>query len=117
MDFKAAPFRSSLVAYDQQAESLLAAHRAADPAAIDLFHRKHPRFLDDKIRWRPKFIPLQKSATPPFRSTMPASQSPAATTSLTGPRSPPMSPLSQSKAASSNSNPLSKPWSMATSLR
>jgi ankyrin repeat protein len=56
MDFKAVPFRSSLVAYEQQAERLLAAHRAADPAAIDLFHRKHPRFLDDKIKWRPKFI-------------------------------------------------------------
>jgi hypothetical protein len=60
MDFKAAHFRSSLVAYEQQAESLLAAHRAADPAAIDLFHRKHPRFLDDKIRWRPKFIPASE---------------------------------------------------------
>jgi hypothetical protein len=60
MDFKAAHFRSSLVAYEQQAESLLAAHRAADPAAIDLFHRNHPRFLDDKIRWRPKFIPASE---------------------------------------------------------
>src|SRR5438445_11370993 len=57
MDFKAVPFRSSLVAHEQQAESLLAAHRAADPVAIDLFHRKHPRFLDEKIKWRPKFIP------------------------------------------------------------
>src|SRR6266436_3554462 len=56
MDFKAVPFRSSLVAHEQQAESLLAAHRAADPAAIDLFHRKHPRFLDDKIKWLPKSI-------------------------------------------------------------
>jgi ankyrin repeat protein len=60
MDFKAVPFRSSLVAYEQQAERLLAAHRAADPAAIDLFHRKHPRFLDDKIKWRPKFIPASE---------------------------------------------------------
>jgi ankyrin repeat protein len=30
--------------------------RAADPTAIDLFHRKHPGFLDEKIKWRPKFI-------------------------------------------------------------
>src|SRR6202047_2092296 len=60
MDLKPAPFRSPLFAYEQQAESLLAAHRAADPAAIDLFHRKHPRFLDDKIRWRPKFIPASE---------------------------------------------------------
>jgi len=36
---------------------LFAGHRAADPAAINLFHRKHPRFLDEKIKWRPKFIP------------------------------------------------------------
>jgi hypothetical protein len=57
MDLKPVPFRSSLSAYERQAESLLAGHRAADPAAIDLFHRKHPRFLDETITWRPKFIP------------------------------------------------------------
>ncbi len=56
MDLKPAPFRSPLSAYEQQAQSLLAGHRSADPAAIDLFHRKHPRFLDEKIKWRPKFI-------------------------------------------------------------
>jgi len=57
MNLKALPLRSPLAAYEQQAESLLAGHRAADPAAIDLLHRKHPRFLDEKIKWRPKFIP------------------------------------------------------------
>jgi len=56
MDLKPVPFRSALSAYEQQAEVLLAGHRAADPAAIDLFHRRHPRFLDEKIKWRPKFI-------------------------------------------------------------
>ena len=56
MDLKAVPFRSPLSAYAQQAENLLAGHHAADPAAIDVFHRKHPRFLDEKIKWRPKFI-------------------------------------------------------------
>ncbi len=35
---------------------MLDAHRAADPAAVDFFHRHHPRFLDDKIKWLPKFI-------------------------------------------------------------
>jgi ankyrin repeat protein len=49
-------FRSPLAAYERQAADLLAGHRAADPDAIDLFHRKHPRFLDEKITWRPKFI-------------------------------------------------------------
>ena len=57
MEVKALPFRSPLAAYEQQAESLLAGHHAADPTALDLFHRKHPRFLDEKIKWRPKFIP------------------------------------------------------------
>ncbi len=57
MDLKALPFRSPLSAFEQQAEKLLAGHRVADPAAIDLFHRKHPRFLDEKIKWLPKPIP------------------------------------------------------------
>ena len=57
MNLKAVPFRSPLSAYEQQGESLLAGHRAADPAVIDLFHRKHPLFLDENIKWRPKFIP------------------------------------------------------------
>jgi ankyrin repeat protein len=56
MDLSAVPFRSPLSAYERQAEGLLAGHRAADPAAIDLFHRKHPRFLDDKIKWLPRPI-------------------------------------------------------------
>jgi hypothetical protein len=56
MNLDAVPFRSPLSAYEQRAESLLAGHRAADPAAIDLFHRKHPRFLDEKIKWLPKSI-------------------------------------------------------------
>jgi hypothetical protein len=56
MDLTAVPFRSPLSTWEQQAESLLAGHRAADPAAINLFHRKHPRFLDEKIKWLPKSI-------------------------------------------------------------
>jgi hypothetical protein len=57
MNLKPVQFRSPLSAYEQQAENLLAGHRTADSAAIDLFHRNHPRFLDEKIKWRPKFIP------------------------------------------------------------
>src|SRR3954469_4338668 len=56
MDLEPVEFRSPLAAYERQAEQLLAGHRAADAAAIGLFHRRHPRFLDDKIKWRPKFI-------------------------------------------------------------
>ena len=57
MDLKPVAFRSPLTAYEQQAQALLAGHRAADPAVIDLFHHRHPRFLDESIKWRPKFIP------------------------------------------------------------
>jgi ankyrin repeat protein len=57
MRMEPVPFASPLSAYEQQAESLLAAHRAADPAAIDLFHQKHPRFLDEEIKWKPKNLP------------------------------------------------------------
>jgi hypothetical protein len=56
MDLTALPFRSPLSTWEQQAESLLAGHCAADPAAIDLFHRKHLRFLDERIKWLPKSI-------------------------------------------------------------
>ena len=56
MELVQPPFRAPLAAYESQAEILLAAHRAADPLAIDLFHRKHPRFLDEKIKWLPKSV-------------------------------------------------------------
>jgi ankyrin repeat protein len=54
MSFEYLPFRSPLDAYKAQAGELLAGHRSADPRAIQLFHSKHPRFLDEKIRWLPK---------------------------------------------------------------
>jgi ankyrin repeat protein len=57
MDLSPVSFRSPLVAYEDQAESLLIAQRAGDPAALDFLHRNHPRFLDEKIKWLPKAIP------------------------------------------------------------
>ena len=51
------PFRSPLAAYEAQAEALLASHKAHDAEAIALFHRHHPRFLDDVYKWKPKSIP------------------------------------------------------------
>jgi ankyrin repeat protein len=57
MDLPWLAFRSPLSAYEAQAETLLAAHRAADPDAIGVFHRNHPRFLDEKVKWLPKSIP------------------------------------------------------------
>src|SRR5439155_1189944 len=49
MTFSALPFRSSLTAYEQQADDLLAAWRAADPEALRVFREHHPRFLDERI--------------------------------------------------------------------
>ena len=57
MDTLVLPFSAPLTAYQQQAGDLLDAHRAADPRAIQIFHSKHPRFLDDEVLWLPKRIP------------------------------------------------------------
>jgi hypothetical protein len=56
MDLQPLLFLSPLVAYERQATFLLDGHRAGDSAAIDLFHRNHPRFLDEKITWRRMFV-------------------------------------------------------------
>jgi ankyrin repeat protein len=57
MVFEPLPFRARRDQYDQQAADLLAAWRAGDPGAIEIFHTKHPRFLDNRIPWLPKRIP------------------------------------------------------------
>ena len=84
MDLKPLSFASPLLAYEKQAATLLAAHRAADPAAIELFHRRHPRFLDDKIKWLPRTDFDFEIRDAALRSTMPASRSLVATISSTG---------------------------------
>jgi ankyrin repeat protein len=56
MKLEPVPWRSPLSVYAEQAEQLLAGHRRGDKTALDLFHRNHPRFLDEQIKWRPKFI-------------------------------------------------------------
>jgi hypothetical protein len=57
MDLPHLPFRSPLSDYEAQAQTLLAAHRSGDSEAIELIHHKHPRFLDEKVKWLPKSIP------------------------------------------------------------
>lgn len=57
MDLHALPFDSTLEPYEKQAVSLLAAYQADDAKTLDVFHRKHPRFLDSEIRWLPKELP------------------------------------------------------------
>lgn len=60
MELKPLPLSSPRAAYEDQATMLLAAHKAGDPEAIRLFHQRHPRFLDEKIRWKPKSIPASE---------------------------------------------------------
>src|SRR5579863_9417553 len=57
MGLKQLPFRAALEQYEAQAEELLEGHKAGDPQAIKIFHEKHPRFLDAKIRWLPRNLP------------------------------------------------------------
>ena len=108
MDLEPVPFRSSLAAYERQAQSLIAAHGAADPAAIDLFHRKHPRFLDETFKWRPKFIDDSEIRDADLSIDTRASRSPATTISWTGPRSQPTSRRSHGTGRRSRSNPPSR---------
>lgn len=54
MDITSLPFRASLGEYQKQAEQLLEAWSAGDPAAIQIVRHRHPRFLDPHIPWLPK---------------------------------------------------------------
>lgn len=56
MTFEPLPFRARPDQYDKQAAELLAAWRAGDAGAVEIFHTKHSRFLDDQIPWLPKRI-------------------------------------------------------------
>ena len=57
MQFVHLHFDADLQDYLSQARQLLAGHQSASPAAIELLHRHHPRFLDPKIPWLPLPIP------------------------------------------------------------
>jgi hypothetical protein len=46
-------FRASLAEYEKQAGELWAGHQAAEPWALGIIHQKHPRFLDQEVRWLP----------------------------------------------------------------
>lgn len=60
------PFAAPLAEYERQAGDLLAAWAAGDPAAIELIHRRHPRFLNAEIPWLPLDIPDSEIAAAPF---------------------------------------------------
>jgi len=66
MEPRPLPCLAELWAYEQQAEELLAAHRSADPPALALIHRCHPRFLDEKVPWLPRRLTAEAIAAVPF---------------------------------------------------
>lgn len=43
-----------LAAYADQADALLAGWRGGETWALDIFHHRHPRFLDENVPWLPK---------------------------------------------------------------
>lgn len=45
---------SPLSDYEAQADLLLAAWKTGEPWALDLFHERHPRFLDEQVKWLKK---------------------------------------------------------------
>jgi hypothetical protein len=54
MRFTPLPFRAPLAAYERQADDLLRAWNQHDRDAVEIVRRKHPRFLDETIKWLPK---------------------------------------------------------------
>jgi ankyrin repeat protein len=56
MDFKPLPLDSVLEAYQQQAAALFEGYQAGAAEVIQLIHRRHPRFLDERIPWLPKNV-------------------------------------------------------------
>jgi len=60
------PILAPLDAYDEQARSVLAAHRAGNQRAIGFFHRHHPRFLDPAVPWKPREVAEGEIASAPL---------------------------------------------------
>src|SRR5579885_2917766 len=69
MQFDRLPFRSALAAYEIQAEELFGAWKAGDPAAIEFFRTKHPRFRDAAVSWLPRRVPPEEVRSAPFDIT------------------------------------------------
>src|SRR4029079_11151528 len=63
---KPLPFRARREDYEQQARQLLDGHRTGDADAIRIIHENHPRFLDETITWRPKFMSSADIQQAPF---------------------------------------------------
>lgn len=60
------PFGSPIEAYERQASLLLAGHDAREPRALEIIHRRHPRFLDEQVVWLPRDVSAEEIAEGPF---------------------------------------------------
>src|SRR5215471_4721665 len=60
------PFRAPLEDYERQARALVEGHRTGDAAVIQIIHEHHPRFLDETIKWLPKFLSNEDIQKAPF---------------------------------------------------
>ena len=69
MVLKRLSFRAPLEIYHQQAQALLAGHKAGDQNAIRIIHENHPRFLDSKIVWLPRILSTEEIRNAPFDLT------------------------------------------------
>ena len=58
--------RAPLADYVMQADALLDAWNAGDPGAIAIARHKHPKFLDDTIKWLPKRLSDEEARRTPF---------------------------------------------------
>jgi len=60
------PVRAPVADYVMQADALLDAWNAGDPGAIAIARHKHPKFLDDTIKWLPKRLSDEQARKMPF---------------------------------------------------
>lgn len=54
MPFPRLPFDAALGDYETHSAQLLQGHATGDSEALSIFHRNHPRFVDDRMPWAPK---------------------------------------------------------------
>jgi len=66
MEFKPLRFDAPVPDYRRQAQDLVDAWRAGDPAVVQFVRHKHPRFLSDTIPWLPKNMPEDQVRSTPF---------------------------------------------------
>jgi hypothetical protein len=54
------PFRSTIAAYQRQADELFQDWKAGDGDAVEFFHSNHPKFRHEEIKWLARRIPLDE---------------------------------------------------------